>query len=85
VEEIEKEPVPYLISRGLPAEYQRYELDMLQKMNRRNAELNQHDPDLDARIGAFELAFRMQIKAPEAFETDKESPETKNFTGWTIR
>src|SRR5205809_1119224 len=81
VEEIEKEPVPYLISRGLPSEYQRYELDMLQKMNRRNAELNDHDPDLDARIGAFELAFRMQIKAPEAFETDKESPETKKLYG----
>src|SRR5712671_6477163 len=81
VEEIEKEPVPYLISRGLPSEYQRYELDMLQKMNRRNAELNDHDPDLDARIGAFELAFRMQIKAPAAFEVEKESEETKKLYG----
>ena len=46
---------------------------MLQKMNRRNAERNEHDPDLEARIGAFELAFRMQMKAPEAFEAEKES------------
>src|SRR5882672_1722339 len=79
--EIEKEPVPYLVSRGLPSEYQRYELDMLQKMNRRNAELNDHDADLDARIGAFELAFRMQIKAPAAFEVEKESEETKKLYG----
>ena len=50
VEEIEKEPMPYLVSRGLVSESQRYELDMLQKMNRRNAELNDHDPDLEARI-----------------------------------
>ena len=57
VEEIEMEPVPYLVSRGLPSEYQRYELDMLQKRNRRHAERNDHDPDLDARIGAFELAI----------------------------
>ncbi len=81
VEEIEKEPVPYLISRGLQGENQRYELDMLQKMNRRYSELNDHDPELEARIGAFELAFRMQVKAPEAFEVEKESEATKKLYG----
>jgi hypothetical protein len=81
VEEIQKEPIPYLVSRGLPSEYQRYELDMLQKMNRRHAELNNQDPELDARIGVFELAFRMQIKAPAAFEVEKESEETKKLYG----
>jgi hypothetical protein len=81
VEEIEKEPMPYLVSRGLVSDSQRYELDMLQKLNRRNAELNDHDPDLEARINAFELAFRMQIKAPEAFEVGKESEETKKLYG----
>lgn len=81
LEDIEKEPVPYLISRGLAGENQRYELDMLQKMNRRHAERNESDPDLEARIGAFELAFRMQVKAPEAFEVEKESAETKKLYG----
>jgi hypothetical protein len=81
LEEIGKEPVPYLMPKGLVGENQRYELDMLQKMNRRHAALNEHDPDLEARIGAFELAFRMQIKAPEAFEVEKESPETKKLYG----
>ncbi len=61
VEDIEKDPMPFLVSRGLVSEPQRYQLDMLQKMNRRNAELNDHDPDLEARINAFELAFRMQV------------------------
>ena len=42
---------------------------------------NDHDPDLEARINAFELAFRMQIKAPEAFEVGKESEETKKLYG----
>jgi hypothetical protein len=68
VEEIEKEPMPFLIPQGLTHENQRFELDMLQKMNRRHAETNEHDPDLEARIGALELAFRMQVKAPEAFD-----------------
>ncbi len=81
VEEVEKEPVPYLITRGLKGENQRYELDMLQKMNRRYSELNDRDPELEARIGAFELAFRMQVKAPEAFEMDKESEATKKLYG----
>ncbi len=80
-EEIAKEPVPYMISRGLPAEHQRFELDMLQKINQRHAERNEHDPELDARISALELAFRMQIKAPEAFEVERESEATKRLYG----
>lgn len=41
---------------------------MLQNINRRHADMNGQDPQLEARINAFELAFRMQIQAPEAFE-----------------
>src|SRR5215467_8995642 len=65
VDEIEKEPMPFLVPHGLSGDNQRYELDMLQKMNRRHADLNSHDPDLEARIGSLELAFRMQVNAPE--------------------
>jgi hypothetical protein len=81
LETIEREPVPYLIPRGLTGELQRFELDMLQKVNRRNLDANDRDPELEARIAAFELAFRMQIRAPEAFELDKESSETKQLYG----
>ncbi len=81
VEEIAKEPVPYLASKGLTAEHQRYELEMIQKMNRRHASSNDHDPELEARIGALELAFRMQVEAPEAFEVEKESDATKKLYG----
>ncbi|MFN7937537.1 MAG: DUF1501 domain-containing protein [Bryobacteraceae bacterium] len=81
VEEIAPEPVPYLHSKGLPAEHQRFELDMLQSMNQRHAERNQHDADLEARIEALELAFRMQVRAPEAFEVEKESEATKKLYG----
>jgi len=81
VEEIEKEPVPYLQAKGTSPEVRRYQLEMVQKMNRRHAEANQHDPELEARINALELGFRMQIQAPEAFEVDRESAETKKLYG----
>src|SRR4029079_17900159 len=55
--------------------------DMIQKMNRRHAESLGHDPELDARIGALELAFRMQVKAPEAFDVASESEATKKIYG----
>jgi hypothetical protein len=79
IEEIEKEPMPWLLPKGLTGENQRFELDMIQKMNRRHSEQNAHDPDLEARIGAMELAFRMQVEAPEAFDLSKESEATRKL------
>ena len=81
VSDISKEPIPYLTGSGLLPEHQRYELEMLQKMNSLHAEAREQDPDLEARIEAFELAFRMQAQAPEAFDVDKESEATKKLYG----
>lgn len=81
VDDIQGEPIEYLVNKGLSAEEQRYELDMLQAVNRRHAELRRNDPQLEARIQSYELAFRMQVEAPEAFEVEKESPETKKLYG----
>ena len=75
------EPVEYLKNKGLSAEQQRYELDMIQKMNRASAGRWQQDSELDARIQAFELAFRMQTEAPEAFDISKETEATKKLYG----
>src|SRR5262245_15674943 len=75
------EPIEYLKNRGLTPEQQRYELDMLQKVNQRSARRWQYDPELEGRIHAFELAFRMQTEAPEAFEIEKESEATKKLYG----
>jgi uncharacterized protein (DUF1501 family) len=62
-------------------EQQRYELDMLQNINRKHQSMRQTDPQLEAHIQALELAFRMQTEAPEAFEVEKESEETKKLYG----
>jgi hypothetical protein len=81
VEDIQGEPIEYLVNQRLSAEQQRYELDMLQAINRRHAAMREHDPDLEARIEAFELAFRMQVRAPEAFEVEREPESVKKLYG----
>jgi hypothetical protein len=81
VDDVEGEPIEYLTNKGYTAEQQRFELDMLQNVNRRHAELRKHDPQLEARIQSFELAFRMQVEAPESFEVEKESDATKKLYG----
>ncbi len=81
VDDIKDEPIEYLINKGLSPEQQRYELDMLQAINRRHAEMHKYDANLEARIDAFELAFRMQVQAPEAFEVERESDATKKLYG----
>ena len=81
VDEIKNEPIQYLVNKGLTPEQQRYELDMIQNVNRRHAEMRQYDPNMEARIQAFELAFRMQTQAPEIFAVEKESEATKKLYG----
>ena len=77
-----KEPIQYLELKGLTSDQQRFELEMLQKMNRRSAERAPFDPQLEGRIQAFELAARMQTEAPEAFDLAKESETTKKLYGF---
>jgi hypothetical protein len=81
IDEFKDQPIDYLLNKGLTPEQQRFELDMLQNINRRHQAMRQNDPQLEARIQAFELAFRMQSQAPEAFEVDKESEATKKLYG----
>jgi hypothetical protein len=75
------EPIEHLKNAGLTPEQQRYELDMIQKMNRASAARWQNDAELEARIQAFELAFRMQTRAPEAFDISAESDATRKLYG----
>jgi len=81
VDEIKAEPIQYLVNKGLTPEQQRFELDMIQNINRKHQEVRAVDSNLEARIQAFELAFRMQTQAPEIFAVDKESDETKKLYG----
>lgn len=56
-------------------------LKLLDKMNRRHAEQHPGDSRLDARIRAYELAAKMQISAPEAFDLSDEPQYIKDLYG----
>lgn len=74
-------PIEHLSNGSVTTEQQRYELDMLRKMNEQATDRRRQDPELDARIQAFELAFRMQTEAPEAFDITRESAATRRLYG----
>jgi hypothetical protein len=62
-------------------ERQQAKLQLLQQLNRQHALSRPQLAELDARIAAYELAFRMQAQAPEAIELAKESEATKTLYG----
>jgi len=56
-------------------------LALLQKFNRSHLAANAADSRLEARIQAYELAARMQLSAPEAFDAASESDATQRLYG----
>ena len=81
VADIQKEPIEYLTNSGMTREQQRYELDMIQAINRRHHELWKLDDELETRIQSFEMAFRMQAEAQKVFDVSGESEATKKMYG----
>lgn len=63
------------------AELQRAELDLLAELNREHLAERAGDPQLEARIQSFELAFRMQAEAPGVLSIEGESDATKQLYG----
>ena len=60
---------------------QRAQLDWLKHLNQSHASAREEDSRLSARIESFELAFRMQREAPEAFDVAGESEATRKLYG----
>ena len=65
---------------GLPPELQRAGLDTLAGLNEARFE-QMRDPEIQSRIAAYELAFRMQSAAPELIDLSKEDPKTLEAYG----
>ncbi len=65
---------------GDPAR-QRAKLDALRKLNEMHRKGREGDSTLDARIASFELAFRMQREAPEAFDLSRETAKVQRLYG----
>jgi hypothetical protein len=60
---------------------QRAQLDLLQKLNRKHQQARQNEAALESRIQSFELAYRMQTEATDAFDYDSEPDEIKQLYG----
>src|SRR5262249_6851700 len=63
-----------------PAE-QRRQLDLVQRLNERHLEERQRDAQLEARVQSFELAYRMQTEATDAFDVSREPPRVRDAYG----
>jgi hypothetical protein len=66
---------------GMKAKEQRDLLDTLRTMDEQHLATRNHDSDLAARMKSYELAFRMQMSAPEATDISGESEATKKLYG----
>jgi hypothetical protein len=64
---------------------QRRQLDLLAELNAEHQRTRGDDPQLEARIQSFELAFRMQLEATEAFDISKEPPAVRQMYGDTVQ
>ncbi len=60
---------------------QRAQLDLLARLNERHQQARQDDAELEARIQSFELAFRMQTEAAEAFDVSREPQHILDMYG----
>lgn len=60
---------------------QRKQLDLLTELNQGYQERRQNDALLEARVQSFELAYRMQMEADDAFDLTKEPESVRKMYG----
>jgi hypothetical protein len=60
---------------------QRRQLDLLQKLNERHQQKRKEDAQIEARIQSFELAYRMQMDATDAFDISREPEAIRKMYG----
>jgi hypothetical protein len=73
--------IPDLVNQYLPASQQRKQADLLSELNRLDLGRQQQDKHLEASIEAMELAFRMQMAVPDAFDLADETQATLEMYG----
>ena len=64
-----------------PLVEQRRQLDLVHKLNEIHSQNLQKDAQLESRLAAYEMAFKMQTEATDAFDLNKESPATREMYG----
>ena len=65
---------------GYDMKLQRRSIDLVNRFNRRQLE-RFNDPEIASRINAYELAFRLQVSAPDLVNLDQENQSTFEMYG----
>lgn len=73
--------IEFIENKRISTADQRRQLDLIQSLNRLHQEARDEDPQLEARIQSFELAYRMQSEAADAFDVSRESQTTLDSYG----
>jgi hypothetical protein len=73
--------VAHIRNKEMPIARQREQLDLVKALNDDHLAARDFDPHLEARIRTFELAFRMQSEATDAFDLSKEERKTREMYG----
>jgi hypothetical protein len=74
-------PIRNLRNNQVTPERQRQELDALRRLNEFHGAERTDDSRLSARIGSFELAYRMQMQAPDVFDLTRETDRMQRRYG----
>ncbi len=78
--EIEK-LIAHINNKRVSRTSQRKQLDLLQALNAKHQSERPQDPQLEARIQSFELAYRMQQEAAEVFDVSREPKYIQEMYG----
>ncbi len=73
--------IEHIRNTSLSLSEQRRQLDLLRQLNERHQQRRQHDAQLEARIQSFELAYRMQMDASDAFDISREPKHIRDMYG----
>jgi hypothetical protein len=73
--------IEHVRNRTTSSSDQRRQLDLLARLNATHQEARQNDPQLESRIRSFELAYRMQTEAADAFDTTREPRQVLDAYG----
>ncbi len=78
--EIEK-LIEYIKNDATTRKSQRKQIDLLQQLNEEHRKKRSEDAQIEARIQSYELAYRMQMEATDAFDVSKEPQHILDMYG----
>ena len=73
--------IEYIRNNYTALKEQRQQLDLLHRLNEEHEQRRQADSRLEARVQSFELAYRMQMEAADAFDVTQEPPHIREMYG----